>query len=277
MESALVRTGARAFRWLVPIAAATVFFAWLMYAPAGLLGKADAIGYAVCHRIDVRSFHVGVRALPLCARCTGMYLGALLGLIFLGFSAPRRAGLPEKRFWPILAVFFLAFAIDGSNSYLYLLKQLGNSPFSQIPNLYVPNNTLRLFTGTGMGLVIAIVLAPAFNQTFWKEWDPRPILDSWKPLLALMGLALVLDLTILADIPPVLYVLALLSAGTVLLVLSAIYAMVFLMVLRRENRFSSFRQAWLPLMAGFTVAMTQILLTDIFRYTLTGTWSGFQL
>jgi uncharacterized membrane protein len=277
MESALIRTSTRAFRWLVPLAAVTVVFGWLMYAPEGLLGKADSIGYAVCHRIDVRSFHIGVRAMPLCARCTGMYLAALLGLIVLGFTAPRRAGLPEKRFWPLLAVFFLAFAIDGSNSYLYLLKQLGNSPFSGLPNLYTPNNTLRLLTGTGMGLVIALMLAPAFNQTFWTEWSPRPILDSWKQFLALLGLALVLDLIVLADITPILYVLALLSAGTVLLVLSTVYAMVILMVFRRENRFASLRQAWLPLLAGFTVAMTQILLTDILRYTLTGMWSGFRL
>jgi len=30
-------------------------------------------------------------------------------------------------------------------------------------------------------------------------------------------------------------------------------------------------------MAAFAVAMTQILLTDILRFALTGTWSGFTL
>jgi len=273
----LVRTGARVARWLVPLAAAIVFFGWLLYAPAGLLGKADAIGYAVCHRIDVRSFHIGVTALPLCARCTGMYLGALLGMIFLGFTSPRHAGLPDKKLMIVLGVFVLAFAIDGSNSYLYLLKEMGTSAFSQIPNLYIPNNTLRLLTGTGMGLVIAAVLVPAFNQSFWVDWDPRPALAGWKQVLALVGLALVLDLIVLADIVPVLYVLALLSAATVLLILSTVYALVTLMIFRHENRYTSLTQAWLPLIAGFTVAMTQILFTDVLRYTLTGTWSGFVL
>jgi uncharacterized membrane protein len=277
MQSSVARTGPPAVRWLVPLAAATVFIGWLLYAPADLLGKADAIGYAVCHRIDLRSFHIGVRAMPLCARCTGMYLGALLGLIFLGITAPRRAGLPGRNLLVVLAAFALAFVIDGTNSYLYLLKGFTNSPVSQIPNLYIPNNTLRLLTGTGMGLVIAVVLAPAFNQSFWKDWDPRPILAGWKPLLALVGLALVLDLVVLAEIVPVLYVLALLSAATVVLILAMVYALVILMVLRQENRYSALRQAWLPLMAGFTVAMTQILLTDILRFALTGTWSGFSL
>lgn len=277
MQSSPIPTGPRFVRWLVPLAAATVFVGWLLYAPAAVLGKADAIGYAVCHRIDLRSFHIGVRAMPLCARCTGMYLGALLGLVFLGFTAPRRAGLPGRKMLVVLGAFVLAFAIDGTNSYLYLLKGFGDSPLSQIPNLYIPNNVLRLFTGTGMGLVIAVVLAPAFNQSFWTDWDPAPILAGWKPLLALLGLAVALDLVVLADIPPVLYVLALLSAGTVVLILTTVYALVALMAFRQENNYSALWQGWLPLMAGFTVAMTQILLTDILRFALTGTWSGFSL
>ena len=36
--------------------AVIVTVVWLSYTPPGLLGKADAIGYAVCHRISARSF-----------------------------------------------------------------------------------------------------------------------------------------------------------------------------------------------------------------------------
>ena len=277
MQSSLARVGGRVVHWGVPLAAGVVFFAFLMYAPEGLLGKADAIGYAVCHRIDVRSFHIGARALPLCARCTGMYLGALLGLVFLGLTGGRRAGLPDRKMMILLGAFVVAFAIDGSNSYLYLLKELGNGPFSQVPNLYVPNNTLRLLTGTGMGLVIAAVLVPAINQSFWSDWKPSAIFSSWKHLLVLVGLAFLLDLIVLADIPSVLLVLALLSAATVVLLLTLVYSLVILMISRRENRFSSLARAWLPLTAGFTIAMAQILAIDILRFTLTNTWSGFPL
>ncbi len=78
LRSALPLTG----RGLIFIAVGLLLVGWLWNTPAGLLGKADALGYAVCHRIDVRSFHLGERQLPLCARCTGMYLGAMLGLVF---------------------------------------------------------------------------------------------------------------------------------------------------------------------------------------------------
>ena len=47
---------------------------WMVFAgeAEGILGHADEIGYAVCHQIDLRSFHIGDRPLPLCARCSGM-------------------------------------------------------------------------------------------------------------------------------------------------------------------------------------------------------------
>ncbi|MEP7357390.1 MAG: DUF2085 domain-containing protein, partial [Anaerolineales bacterium] len=57
---------------------------WALNTPAGLLGKANAIGYAICHRIVSHSFLIAGEAMPLCARCTGIYLGALLGLTAMG-------------------------------------------------------------------------------------------------------------------------------------------------------------------------------------------------
>ena len=50
---------------------------WLINTPPGLLGKSDAVGYAVCHRIPSHSFYFGDRPFSLCARCTGQYLGFL--------------------------------------------------------------------------------------------------------------------------------------------------------------------------------------------------------
>ena len=83
-EKALSFTG-NLVRWFVPLAILVVFVAFVFITPPGLLGKADGIGYAVCHRIDARSFHLHDRQLPLCARCTGEFNAAAIALIFLGF------------------------------------------------------------------------------------------------------------------------------------------------------------------------------------------------
>ena len=263
-------------RWFIPLAALAAFAGWMYVAPPGILGKADAVGYAVCHRIDERSFHIGERQLPLCARCSGTFTAAAVGLTFLAFTARKRSGMPDKKFYVPFALFFLAFAVDGGNSYLYLIKQTTGA-LTQIPNLYIPNNTLRLFTGTGMGLTMAAFLFPAFNQTVWRDLDPAPVIGTWKHFLALIGLLLVVDLAILTESPIVLYPIALVSPLGVLSLLTIIFAMVWLMIMRQDNTFTSFKEIWFPLLAGFTLALLMILAIDLFRLQLTGTWGAFPL
>ncbi len=278
MNHSQLRTNAiRVTKGLVPAAALLVFLGFLVIAPPGLLGKADALGYAVCHRIDARSFHIGTRQLPLCARCSGMYLGALLGLVFLTLTVSKRAGMPSKGLFVPLGLLVIAFGVDGVNSYFTLMRGIGTPLFSSIPTLYEPNNTLRLLTGTGMGLVIAVVIFPAFNQTLRADWDPRPALRGWRALGILLALALVMDLVMLTESPVVLYPLAILSAMTVPLLLGTVYSLFAVMALRKDNTYQRLSQAWLPLTAGFTIAMLQIVLFDILRFTLTGTWGGFPL
>jgi uncharacterized membrane protein len=264
-------------RWLVPIAALLVFAGWLYISPPGLLGKADSIGYAVCHRIDQRSFHIGDRQLPLCARCSGTFTAAAVGLVFQAIVSRKRGGMPSWKIGIPLIAFFAAFGLDGSNSYLYLIKQLNPGAFPQIPNLYIPNNTLRLLTGSGMGLTMAIGLYPAFSQTVWKDYDQRPAMDNWRKFGLLLGLILLIDLGILSESPIVLYPIVFISTGGVLALLVMIFSMVWVMIMRQDNLFTSLRQMWLPLVAGFTLAMIMITAIDLLRFQLTGTWGGFPL
>src|ERR671910_1108647 len=84
-------------RFVIPVAAILVFAVWFNFAPPGLLGKADAVGYAICHRIDERSFQIGDRQLPLCARCTGEFYAAGISLLFFALVSPRKSGMPGWR------------------------------------------------------------------------------------------------------------------------------------------------------------------------------------
>lgn len=263
-------------RWLVPLAALAVLAGFLFITPPGLLGKADGIGYAVCHRIDERSFHLFGRQLPLCARCTGEFNAAAITFIFLGFVSRKRSSMPLKGILAILALFFLAFAIDGSNSYLYLLKQTYEGFLPQIPNIYIPNNTLRLLTGSGMGMAIASVLYPVVNQTLWRDAVERPAL-TWKEFGGLLGIILLVDLGILSENPIVLYPIAFLSVLGVLALLTTVFSMVWVIIMRQENAFETLKQLWLPVTAGLTLAFLMISVIDLLRLQLTGTWGGFPL
>ncbi|MCX6058599.1 MAG: DUF2085 domain-containing protein [Chloroflexi bacterium] len=261
-------------KWFVPLAAVLAFAAWMYISPEGALGKLDAIGYAVCHRIDARSFHIGDRQLPLCARCTGEFYAAGLALIFQVFVSGKRSKLPSRGIIAVLVLFFLAFGVDGSNSYLYLLKQTAPGRLDQIPNLYIPNNILRLFTGSGMGIALAAVLYPIVNQTLWREQDNRPALE-WKSFGILIGSIIVLNLLVLADSPIILYPIAYISSLGTLSLLVIVFAILWIMIMRQDNSFTSIRQLLLPFASGLTLALLMILSIDLLRLQLTGTWSGF--
>ena len=47
-----------------------------------------AIGHLICHQLPARSFHLWGAALPVCARCTGIYIGAAVTSILL-WARPR--------------------------------------------------------------------------------------------------------------------------------------------------------------------------------------------
>lgn len=263
-------------RWFIPIAAILAFAVWFSITPPGLLGKADAVGYAICHRIGERSFHIGDRQLPLCARCTGEFFSAAISLVFFAIVSPKRNGMPDWKIGAPLFLFFLAFGIDGSNSYLYLLKTTAPGAFDKIPNLYIPNNTLRLFTGSGMGIALASILYPAFNQSVWKDANQERALD-WKKLGILVAIILIVDFAILTESPIVLYPIAFLSVLGVLALLIIVFCLAWLLIMRQENAFTSLREMWMPFLAGTTLAFLMITAIDLLRFKLTGTWGGFPL
>ncbi len=271
MEVAEHRQGLnrKALKGVILAAFVLVSLAWLLNTPEGLLGKADAIGYAVCHRIELRSFFIGERQLPLCARCSGMYLGAMLGLIYQGVIGKSRRGNPPWYVILLASVLVFAFIIDGLNSFLSLI--------STAPHLYQPNNTLRLITGTGMGLAIAIALYPAFNASVWRITRPGAALDTWQKLVGMLLLAVALDALILLDNPLILYPLALISAAGVLALLTLVYSLMGLFIFRLENRYNRAIELLFPVLAGLTIALMQIGFFDLVRYLFTGTWEGFHL
>jgi uncharacterized membrane protein len=258
-----------AWRQCLIVFAILLLVTWLLYTPDGLLGKADAIGYAVCHRIDVRSFHLGERQMPVCARCTGQYLGAMLGLAFFVRYRPHRTGRPGWIIIGILIAFVAGYALDGINSYIHLIPNLSRF------YLYEPSNLLRLVTGTGLGIGLSVMLYPAFSEVIWKQRDARPVLEGIRDFGILLISGMVVDLLVLSENPLILYPLALISAGGILILLTAVYTMVVVMVFKTENAYENASQLVIPLIAGFIIALGQIAILDFLRFSLTGNWGGF--
>ncbi len=248
--------------------------AWIYIAPPGLMGKLDALGYAVCHRLDSHSLHIGSMQLPLCARCTGEFNAAAIGLVFQALISPGYSRLPRRSILAVLGVLFLAFAIDGSNSYLALVRTTYPGAFRSIPQLYVTDNTTRVFTGSGMGLAMSAILYPLYNQSVWRSPRPERPLD-WPKFGLLAGIILLMDAGMLSGSALILYPVSIISSLGVLALLTMVFSIVWIMIMQQDNLFEHVRQLWLPALAGLTLAFVLILSIDLLRLGLTHTWGGF--
>jgi len=100
---------------------------------------------AACHQRPERSFHLWGRPLAVCARCTSIYLGILIGSALYPLL-----GSPPV---PKLRLLFIAAApllLDG---------------FSQLMGLRSSTNTARGVTGLIFGIALAFYVAPEAKQT----------------------------------------------------------------------------------------------------------------
>jgi uncharacterized membrane protein len=254
-------------RWIVLGISGFVIGIWLFATPDGLLGKADAIGYAVCHRIDARSFHLGIRTLPMCSRCSGTFMGVLIALSYFITVKKKAAIFPSKPILLGLGFFAFTYAVDGINSYLALIPHA--------PYLYEPHNYLRLSTGMFFGISLMSIVYPALNQSLWLRSQSVPVLSSYRELAILSLLAALFILGVISENPLILYPIAILSTLGVLILLTMVYTMVILMITKNEGVAETWRELIFPCIGGLTLAVIQIGLINLVRYLFMGSWEGF--
>lgn len=260
-----VRSRWLARRWTIWVPLAILLLA-LLLTPPGLLDKAHLVGYGVCHQIPERSFQPGGVPLPLCARCSGTFLGGLLGLALVGLLGRWRAAvMPPPRVLVLLVVFVLFMGVDGANSYI--------SFFPGLPHLYAPNDALRVVSGALCGLAMALLLQPVVAMVAWREPQPRQAVPDLRTLAGFVAAELALAYLLHAEWAWSLYPLALLSAAGVLAMLTAINTALVIIVARRENSVASWRQMWPYVLWGGAASVAQLAAVGLAR-TLLSRWLG---
>ena len=208
------------------------------------------------------------RQLPLCARCTGMYLGAALVVLSLWLAGRARyTALPSLPILLTLLGFIAVMGIDGLNSYSHF--------FPDTPHLYQPRNWLRLLTGMGTGLAMGAIILPTLSQTVWRQGEFRPSVTTFRELIGLVLVGGTAVLLILSNQPTILYVLALISVVGLLTVVTALNTVTILILSRRESLAATWQQAALPLLSGAALAVIELSIISWLRFYLTGTMVGF--
>ncbi len=258
--------------WLTVLVALLVIGIWLAYTPNGVQGKADAVGYAICHRIEERSFSTyNDRQLPMCARCSGIYTGVMTGLLSIAAVGRLRAArLPNLKVAAVFLLFVAFLGIDGLNSYFHLFPNFDGG-------LYTPSNTLRVITGMFVGLTMIHGLLPFWNATVWHHsvMDRRRAVENLRELALYVAVILVVLGLVLLNSPLVMLVVGFASTLGVLIILTLVMASMMMAFLRTDGSYTHWSQLWLPLLAGLTAAIIMLGGIDALRFMFTGTWEGF--
>jgi hypothetical protein len=122
------------------------------------------IGSLVCHQLPERSYHVWTAQMPVCARCAGIYFGAVLGVAVAavargfepsvrrfqpsGWRSPQRLALRRPR---------VALALAVVPTLLTLVYEWTTGD--------MPSHAIRAAAGVPIGVVVAwLVVAAADNQ-----------------------------------------------------------------------------------------------------------------
>ncbi len=247
--------------WIIVGLSLLVVVFFLLSPTSFALGKLDAVAYAVCHRIPERSFFFGGQQLPLCARCSGTFLGVLLAVVTLTVAGRSRASrLPPPRVLAALASFTLLWAFDGLNSYLTL--------YPGAPHLYEPQNWLRLTTGTLNGLAFGTLVFALLNFSLWHAPRPEPVLRGWGELAGLTGLAGLLIGLVLTGIDHLLYPLAVASTLGVLVMLTSVNTVVVLVIAQWENTARRHRDTMRPFLIALALSLTIVMVIGAGRTAL---------
>jgi len=111
----------------------------------------------------------------------------------------------------------------------------------------------------------------------WQSWEPEPALRTFSDLALLLAIEGVVAVVVLNENPLLLYPLAILGSLAIVGLLTAVYSVMILLILKRENQANSWRELIFPMLGGLTITILQIGLITLGRYALTGSWSGISI
>ncbi len=159
--------------WAAVLAVASVAF---FGSPGDYSGTSHAILHGLCAQTPSHTISFGGQMLPFDARMTGIYGGFLITLGSIVASGTLfRFGNPPKRVIAVLALLVGLMAVDGFNS---LLTDL------MLWHPYESGSGLRVATGYGTGVALAVALSWLLASSAWNLGSPNVAIGRLRDLVA---------------------------------------------------------------------------------------------
>jgi uncharacterized membrane protein len=213
------------------------------------------IGFGLCNQLPARSFFAGGHQLPVCARCTGIYVGFVVSLAIIALleRGRRRTGMPPAWLLGLGVAAIAVMAWDGVTSYAGLRET---------------TNMLRLATGLGTGFALSLVVAPILNSELWPDPGAGRVLGGrWEGLIWVLA-APVTFVALFWGAPLLGSGYALLTALCIFVTFSAVNLIVVGMLPRFERAAGRLRDAWPAFLVAFAVTIVEMAVADWLRLWL---------
>jgi uncharacterized membrane protein len=127
------------------------------------------LGGGLCHQKMERTFSIDSLNMPVCSRCTGIYLGILLSLLALILIERKIKGE-----FPSLKIVLLSVGVFLIMGLEVVLSTLG---FIQSSNI------IRMISGFMTGWFMVLLLFPLANNSMFKRLIRKNYLNNWKKFL----------------------------------------------------------------------------------------------
>ena len=112
------------------------------------------VGSRICHRRPERSFHTAGVQWPVCARCSGVYVGAAVG-VWWGFATACRRWIGSGQMRLVLLLAALPTAVS------WMLEWGAGVPVTNVVRAW---SAVPLGAAAGAAIVAVVARAPKLNQ-----------------------------------------------------------------------------------------------------------------
>lgn len=232
--------------------------------PGGYATTSHHLLHGLCAQTPSHTFSIGARPLPFDARMTGIYGGALVGMVTVTIRGKLFSyGNPSRTVILTLSSCVLAMGVDGSNS---LLNDVG------LWHPYPPANILRLITGYLTGIVVAVGLCWLLASSVWKMGRPEPGTWSIKDLLVPALLGLPYAAVVLLAPGPLHLPLSVALVMSAWMTVSTLMLVIVLLAFRIDEKVRTVRQLHLPVAVAALLGLSVMLALAGLRFWMERTF-----
>ena len=121
------------------------------------------LGSGICHQKAIVTFECNKVYMPVCSRCTGIYIGFIFSLLaIILFDRKIKSEIPSIKIFILLISTFLLMGADVALTTFKIIE---------------PNNFIRFITGFIVGWGLALIILPLSNSVMWQKAIKRKYLE----------------------------------------------------------------------------------------------------